>query len=267
MKLVHVPLLQVQRRLHDIPRDEIVRGMPRRFLEYLRTMSTADGSSLEFPPLVGINPMAKDGVTRLLDALLAIDADGIAARAVAEASACLDDSPGDLKTTLIVMDDWMGWAQRAPFELDLRRGGPPRDALPRWLKDHWLTGVLWSSEPASELAARQAMLSAVHRLGYQQRNGPARTLRDLLAQEGCVLVAAGWTPPILDPEELEYTREVLHPHLDAEDPRTLIECLFGDAAARALGFTPRGLSSWAGLSHAVESARARARGPQPPAAS
>ena len=39
--------------------------------------------------------------------------------------------------------------------------------------------------------------------------------------------------------------------LDAEDKRTAIECLFGDAAARTLGFTPRGLSPWAGLALGV----------------
>ena len=37
------------------------------------------------------------------------------------------------------------------------------------------------------------------------------------------------------------------PWFDAEDMRTCIECLFGDAAARTLGFTPRGLSPWAEL--------------------
>ena len=50
-------------------------------------------------------------------------------------------------------------------------------------------------------------------------------------------------------------REVLIPYLDAEDMRTCIECLFWDAAARTLGFTPRGLSPWAGLALALHDAR------------
>jgi hypothetical protein len=37
--------------------------------------------------------------------------------------------------------------------------------------------------------------------------------------------------------------------------RTCIECLFGDAATRTLGFTPRGLSPWAGLALALHDAR------------
>ena len=59
--------------------------------------------------------------------------------------------------------------------------------------------------------------------------------------------AAGCTGPVLDEEDIAYTREVLAPFLEAEDMRTCIECLFGDAAGRTLGFTPRGLSHWAGL--------------------
>jgi hypothetical protein len=38
--------------------------------------------------------------------------------------------------------------------------------------------------------------------------------------------------------------------------RTCIECLFGDEAGRTLGFTPRGLSPWAGLALALYDARA-----------
>jgi hypothetical protein len=56
-------------------------------------------------------------------------------------------------------------------------------------------------------------------------------------------------------EDIAYTREVLIPDLDADDMRTCIECLFGDAADRTLGFTPRGLSPWAGLALALHDAR------------
>jgi hypothetical protein len=58
-------------------------------------------------------------------------------------------------------------------------------------------------------------------------------------------------------EDISYTREVLAPFLDADDMRTCIECLFGDAAARTLGFTPRGLSPWAGLALALHEERAK----------
>jgi len=102
---------------------------------------------------------------------------------------------------------------------------------------------------------REALLTAAHRVAYWHRHGPARTLREMLTQEGQVMALAGCTGPVLDAEDIAYTREVLIPYLDADDMRTCIECLFGDAAGRTLGFTPRGLSPWAGLALALHDAR------------
>ena len=66
---------------------------------------------------------------------------------------------------------------------------------------------------------------------------------------------AGCVGPVLDADDVAYTREVLIPYLDADDMRTAIECLFGDEPGRTLGFTPRGLSPWAGLALALHDAR------------
>jgi len=253
MNLAYVPLLAVQRELYAVPR-----GLER-FRKYLGTMTNKGGTGLDLPPLVIMNPMAKDHVTALLDQLLALDADGVAAAAAAEASARLADVPGDFKATLVVADDRMGgWTNRYACEYNLRvQCSPAPQRLPRWTKHFWVTGVLWSSEAASAPAAREAILTAVYRLAHVQRHGPARTLRDMLAQEGAILAAAGCTGPVLDEEDIAYTREVLIPHLDADDMRTVIECLFGDAAARTLGFTPRGLSPCAGVALALHDARLR----------
>jgi hypothetical protein len=80
MNLDYVPLMGIMRELHDIPR-----GMGR-FRQYLRTISNHEGTGLELPSLLHMNPMGKDHVTAMLDGLLDLDADGIAARAIAEAS-------------------------------------------------------------------------------------------------------------------------------------------------------------------------------------
>src|SRR5712692_8625614 len=74
MKLDYVPLLRVQRELQGLPRNYD------RFRLYLRTVLTKDGKGLELPPLIAMNPMGKEHVTDLLDALLALDADGVASR-------------------------------------------------------------------------------------------------------------------------------------------------------------------------------------------
>jgi hypothetical protein len=251
VKLDYVPLLKVQRELQGLPRDYA------RFRQYLRTIWSRESTGLDLTPLLVANPMGKEHVTALLDALLALDADGVAARAAAEACSRLADVPGDFKSTLVVADDLMGgWTNRYACEYTLRfRSGPAPERLPRWTNDFWVYGVLWSSEAASERAAREAMLTAAYRMGYVQRHGPARTLRDRLAQEGHVMAAAGCDGPALDADDLEYTREVIAPFLAADDMRTAIECLFGDAAARTLGFSPYGLSPGAGLALALHDAR------------
>jgi hypothetical protein len=267
MNIEYVPLLRVMRELHSIPRGQPpeFNGM-KRFRQFVRTIfprkrnGQIDENAVYLIPLLAINPMAKDHVTALLDDYLAMDADGIGARVAAEAAARLPDVTGDFKVGLIVADDLMGvGTNRYECEFTFRfgpghlpSGGVKRS---RWLKDLWLTGLLWSSESPSERAVREAILTAAYRVAYMHQHGPARTLREMLAQEGQVMAQAGCSGPALDAEDIDYTREVLIPYLDADDMRTCIECLFGDEAGRTLGFTPRGLSPWAGLALALHEAR------------
>jgi hypothetical protein len=255
-------LVRVMRDLHSIPRGQPpdFNGM-KRFRQYLRTIFDYDKKVCKLPTLLAMNPMGKDHVTALLDAYLAMDSDAIGARVATEVAARLADVPGDFKVGLLVADDLMGGGtNRYHYEFGIRFGadysrsgdGPPKS---RWVKDYWLAGVLWSSEAASERAVREAVLTAAYRVAYQHRHGPARALRHMIAQEGQVMTQAGCSGPTLDADDIAYTREVLVPHLDANDMRTCMECLFGDAAARTLGFTPRGLSPWAGLALALHDAR------------
>jgi hypothetical protein len=245
MKIGYVPLLRVMREVYTTPRG------PARFDRYLRTVLNADRTDVELLPLLAANPMAKDHVTALLDALLALDADGIGARTAAEAAARLADEPGDYRATLVVADDLMGgWTNRYAYEFDFRVGYGPHG------KRFWgPVGVLWSSEPACEGAVRETMAAAVYRTAYMRRHGPPRTLRDILAQERWVMAMADCAGPTLDTEDIEYTREVLVPYLDVADKRTVMECLFGDPAGTTLGFTPRGLTHWAGLALALHDGR------------
>src|SRR4051812_8127726 len=129
-----------------------------------------------------MNPMGKDHVTALLDKFLAMDADDIGARVAAEALARLADVPGDFKAGLVVVDDLLGGGtNRYDYEFTLRFGpdhlrsrrSPPE--RPRWLKDYWVMGVLWSSEPPSAQVVREALLTAAHRVAYWHRHDPART--------------------------------------------------------------------------------------------
>ncbi len=218
MNITYVPLLQIQRDLHGLPRNR------ERFLKYLRTIGSRDGNTLELPSLLIMNPMGLEHVTAHLDALLAMDADTIAAQAVADAERELATSSGDFKAALVIADDLKGgWTNRFATEYTLRfPKGPavPNDKpLPRWAKDFWITGVVWSSETPTAKSVREAMMTAVHRIACLQVHGCPQILRDKLAQEGAIMAKAGCTEPVLDAEDIAYTREMIRPFLDADDMR------------------------------------------------
>jgi hypothetical protein len=247
MNLVYVPLLQLQRDLYETPRGF------ERFREYLRTMIDAQSGDLKLP-LVAMNPMGKDHLPSFLDALLAIDADQVAARAVEEAQKQLEDEAGAYKVCVVVSDDKLGgWTNRHTTELGHRFHERA------FYKRGWITGILWTSETYTPGKVREEVRECLFRAAYIQRHGEARTLRDMLAQEGFAMSLAGATTPVLDRDDLAYTREVLAAQLEKTDPATAIAALFGDEAARALGHLPLGVSPRAGLALALHDARTTAQ--------
>lgn len=235
MTLTHVPLLPVLREVYRLPPGR------HRFQAYLRAALTVAGDEVELVPLLAANPMAKPHAA-LLDDYLALDAEGVAAAEAAAVAARHPDLPGDHRVGLTLMDDLAGGGTNRFAEEHAHRFGPDPGH-----RRFWVTAVLWASEPASAAAVRQAVRQAAHRTAHVTRHGPARTLRQKLAQEAAVLAASGAPGPALDPDDLAYTREVLAPLLDADDLATAVTALFGDAAGATLGFRPLGLSPNAGL--------------------
>lgn len=239
MKLEYVPLLATQRELYRLPRGTD------RFREYLRTMIDPETSDLGLPLSV-MNPMGGEHLPRFLDALAAIDAEGVGARATAEAEASLAEEPGAFRVCLVVADDLRGgWTNRASSELAHRRGEAPL------AKRGWVTGLLWTSETYGPLEVREEVLTTIFRTASIARRGPARTLRELLVQEGNAMRMAGARNPALEPHALVATRQTLGPLLGRDDMPTLIAALFGDAAASELGYEPLGLRPRAGLALAL----------------
>lgn len=82
MDIKHIPLLQIQRDLHERPRNMA------RFSEYLRTIFGGDVSEEndipQLVPLIAMNPMGRTHVNDRLEQLLALDAEAIAADAIAD---------------------------------------------------------------------------------------------------------------------------------------------------------------------------------------
>ena len=252
MKLSFLPLLQVQRDLYSMPR-----GMER-FREYIKTMTDPETGDLALP-LVAMNPMGKEHVAALIDEYIALGAEDIATEAMLgsvphflPARGMNGDGAGtrEYKVSLVVSDDLKGgWTNRWASEFGHRIEGAAIT------KRGFITALLWTSEPASAESVREAVLTSIYRVEYLQSHPAPKTLREMLAQEGYAMARAGCTTPALDAEDLDYTRAVIAPHLDAHDRATVIPCLFGDPAATGLGYPPQGLSERAGFALALHDAR------------
>jgi hypothetical protein len=244
MKLSFLPLLHVQRDLYAMPR-----GMDR-FREYIKTMTDPETGDLALP-LVAMNPMGKEHVPALIDEYIALGAETVAQQAIAEAAAKAGTSSSrEFKVALVVSDDLKGgWTNRWASEYAYRIEGA---AI---MKRGFITALLWTSEPASLHQVRETVLTAIYRVEYLLTHPAPHTLRAMLEQEGYAMARAGCESPSLDPDDLDYTRTVIMPHLEAQDRATVMACLFGDAAAAALGYPPHGLSERAGFALALHHAR------------
>jgi hypothetical protein len=218
MQLEHLPLLHVHRELYSMPR-----GIDR-FRRYLATI-TGGGEDLILP-LASMNPMGKEHMLAAVEAWIAAGAEEAVAVAVREAAAGLADAPGRLRVGLVIADDIAGgWTNRYTTDFAHRF-----ESAALYQRD-FAVGLLWASEPAAAERARLEVLLSLARAAYERTHDRARTLRERLAQEHDALRFAGLAPKPLPP-----------PHfLDAADAPTLFACLYGDEAARSLGYSALGV--------------------------
>jgi hypothetical protein len=242
MFIEHIPLLKIERELHDIPR-----GMER-FSAYLKTIMNDNGDDVSLVPMISMNPMGREHVTERLDELLALDADMIASETVAEAVTRFGGLEGEFKHGLVVMDDVRGgWTNRTTSDFAFRFSW----SFP--VKRPWITTPLWVSESVSRQSVRQLVLMSIFRVAYSQQNSTPKTLSQMMAQEGAAGVFAGLHPQY-DDEELDYSRYVITPYLETTDYSAQIAALYGDEAARSLGYQPLGLSKDVGFAIALAAA-------------
>jgi hypothetical protein len=236
MRIHVVDALKAQRDLLEVPR-----GMER-FDAYVRTMIGPD-NAIELP-LFLFNPMAREHVAAVLDDLIAFAAESIARDAATDATERLDGD-GEIAVIALVIDDARGgWTNRYITDFEVRFTG--FSGAPAWAQ-----AVVWSSEGSDPDRFRRAVLSTIARSAHIAEHGYPTTLREMLVQEGRAAAFARGSERELPPDDLAYTLEIIEPHLDTNERPTQMACLYGDEAAREVGYEPLGLSSWAGLAAAA----------------
>lgn len=211
-------------------------------------MIDEDGEELGFAPLVLANPMAREHVRDLVDRYLELDADSIAVETIESVLPEFSHFDERFEASLVIVDDQKGgWTNRFATEIYLRQIPDPRVLNAKRRARFWITGVLWSSEPASAEIVQVAMKTAAFRLLYVFENGPARTVSELVRQERAVLSRSGQSLAPLECNENNWTQQILADRANEIDFANLVTCLFGDMAAETLGFEKLGLPENAGL--------------------
>lgn len=110
---------------------------------------------------------------------------------------------------------------------------------------HLVVVPCWASETYTPERIRQLTRAGLFSFAYLYQHGAPRTLREIMALDGQARAFAG-ERPVLDQEELDYTAQVIAPHMESESFPIQFACLFGDEPARAVGYAPLGLSAYAG---------------------
>ncbi len=244
------PILRDCRAIYDL--SEVMD----RYWAYVRLMTEARG---EFLPLGAFSPMGKRQAA-FLDALITLDAEDHAARVCAEVCAALE-SDAIFRVMLVVVDEpGNGWTQRfltdADWRFSSKTDSMPKQAPPKGF-DRWVSVQLWTTNFDGEPRAltldyvRQETRAALRRAIHQTEFGYPNTLATMMRQEGEVLAFSG-EQILLEPDDLEFTQVILEPLRNSDDYSTNFAALYGDDAARSVGYAPLGLSLRAGFGLALE---------------
>lgn len=232
MRVILTPILSELRALYD------VEGVWPRFQAYVKLLSGGP----EPLPTGQFSPMGRRQAA-YLDALLALGAEGEAARAAREVEEQLGNVDARLRLMLVVVDEPRnGWTQRDLTDAVWRFPGKAGNS--------WVTVQLWTDALPTADYVRRETRGSLYRAAHQRAFGSPVTLADMLAQEGRAAAYAGeqvW----LDAEEIAYTREVIAPLRSSAHFPTCFAALYGDAAARRVGYPPLGLSEQAGFALAL----------------
>jgi hypothetical protein len=247
MKIEYVPTLHVQRELYEKPRDF---ARFRWYIEQLTGGDTSDARDVQLP-IGAVNPMGKAHCLEAVNALIAIDADAVAAAAAGQAAAQLPPLDATARVYLNVLDDLLGgWTDRIFTEFKYRY--PDAAAVHSNAKRCFYGVWCWTSQTYIVEDIRRCAFDSVYRGWHTQVHPAPKSLRDMLVLDHNAARFSGLVAPALPTDDLEYTRIVLQPHLDAVDQPTCIAALFGDEAAHSCGYPPLGLSRRAGQALAAQ---------------
>ena len=202
--------------------------------------------------LVPYNPMAGDAALDTVNALISLDAETLAQQSAQQvANACRYTDP--IVLAIAVRSKGL-WTDRVATEVDERVSAkqrvPHRGVISVWSR----------SENTTETIAREAAAECV-RVMWHAMHGVADTLERVLACEGLAYALAepiGGLGPFatpITPEETVAVIEALDVLGDTRQAGEIAGVLYGDDAAKEMGWTPLGITPYSGYRWAITHAR------------
>jgi hypothetical protein len=192
-----------------------------------------------------------------LDALLATGAEEQARADLLELELAPWMLDADFRVLLVVVDEpGNGWTQRWLTDADWRfRAEKLPQGSGQTPTRRWVTVQFWTHTAPTNAYRRSQVWSAVRRAAWQAVHGLPATLEQMLAQEGAAMAwgdgQMNGEPLELELDEMTYSRAVLAPLRDSTDWPTCFAALYGDEAAREVGYPVLGLPPLAGFALAV----------------
>jgi hypothetical protein len=241
MKFVAEPLLKTLLEVYRVPPGK------ERFEAYIAaTIAGATrASDVACPPLVMANPMAKEHANQQLETWLKLGAEEELVVLLEQANQKFSslEFEGIVHVGLTLVDDLKGgWTDSILTDWGLR--------FPEKINLSWVCVPLWTKYPQTLEILQTNTLMAIGRFVWQAQHGKAQTLREMLAQEGYAQALAGEKVG-MPREDLAYTQAVLEPLLENTDKPTQLAAMYGDDAAKHVGYPALGLSGDAGFELAL----------------
>lgn len=245
----YIPTLSILRDLYQQPRTMV------RFQNYLKQMlgENEDGEVDVVVPITAANPMGREHCLTAVNSLLAFDAEEVAKQTLNEAALRLPLADLTARVALVVLDDvGGGWTNRYLTEAALRMRRDQRAERAN-KKRQFVQIPCWASETYTPKRIREEARAALYRHVSIEQNDPPETLQQIMELDGGAY-AFGGRQPGLPLTELHYTAEVIDPHLNSRDFPLQFAFLFGDQAAKSVGYTPQGVAAYAGFELALHNA-------------
>jgi hypothetical protein len=192
-------------------------------------------------PVSGYNPMTSKEVLVTIQALLASDAEDLVEQTAnlwAPQLGFVDDA----ELVVTVATPGM-WTDQLATEIEHRLIGRT-----------WRQVLFWAGEPVSAPSVVARATEQIVRAGWTVVHGPPATLAHAAGQEGLAtaLGRSADIPRLGNPDPA--VRAALDAFGDDTSLSTMVAVLFGDDAARALGWTPLGFETDAGLQYSSAAA-------------